>query len=259
MPIFDMDSGAIEYRLLLGDAQKPYLVFLHEGLGSVSLWRDFPDKIARRTGCRGLVYSRFGYGQSSRLAGHRTPTFMHDEALDVLPRLLAGLRVSRPVLIGHSDGASIALIAAANAAHEIPATVLMAPHVFVESISIESIAKITDTYETTDLRARLLRHHAHVDDAFMGWSRIWLSPEFRNWSLRAEIQRLGCPSLLIQGDRDEYGTLAQIDTIANAAPGPIQKLVLANCGHAPHRDQPEMVLDAISGFIERVADYSAPD
>jgi pimeloyl-ACP methyl ester carboxylesterase len=252
MPAFDLDGRCIEYRLLPGDAGKPYLVFLHEGLGSVSLWRDFPDKVARRTGCRALVYSRFGYGQSAGLNGHRAPTFMHDEALAVLPRLLAGLRISRPILIGHSDGASIALIHAAEAAHAIPAAVLMAPHVFVEPVSVENIAKITDTYETTDLRQRLMRHHAHVDDAFLGWSRIWLSPKFRTWSLGAEVQRLTCPTLLIQGDRDEYGTLAQLDAIVEAAPGPVQKLVLVQCGHAPHREQPAAVLDAISGFVEQV-------
>jgi pimeloyl-ACP methyl ester carboxylesterase len=252
MPTFNLDGRSIEYRLIPGDADKPYLVFLHEGLGSVSLWRDFPDKVARRTGCRALVYSRFGYGQSARLSGHRTPSFMHEEALDVLPRLLAGLRIARPILIGHSDGASIALIHAAEAKHQIPAVVLMAPHVFVEAISVESIAKVTDTYETTDLRQRLMRHHAHVDDAFLGWSRIWLSPKFRTWSLGAEVQRLMCPTLLIQGDGDDYGTLAQLDAIVEAAPGPVQKLVLAKCGHAPHRDQTETVLDAISGFVERV-------
>ncbi len=252
MPSFDLYGRAIEYRLLPGDADKPYLVFLHEGLGSISLWRDFPDKVALQTGCRALVYSRFGYGQSSGLTARRLPTFMHDEALSVLPRLLAGLRIARPILIGHSDGASIALIHAAEPAHAIPATVLMAPHVFVEPVSLQSIAKITDTYETTNLRARLMRHHANVDDAFLGWSRIWLSPKFRTWSLGAEVQRLACPTLLVQGEADEYGTTAQLDAIAEAAPGPVQRLVLAKCGHAPHREQPEAVIEAISGFVERV-------
>ena len=251
MPLFDLDGRGIEYRLIPGDATKPYLVFLHEGLGSVSLWRDFPDRVARRTGHRALVYSRFGYGQSAPLEAPREPRFMHDEALDVLPRLLAGLHITRPILIGHSDGASIALIHAAEPRHAISAVVAMAPHVFVEPVTVESIAKAADTYETTDLRARLARHHTHVDDAFHGWSRIWLSPRFRTWSLGAELQRLTCPALLIQGEDDEYGTLAQLDAIVEAAPGSMQKVVLANCGHAPQRDQPDAVMDAIAGFLER--------
>jgi pimeloyl-ACP methyl ester carboxylesterase len=255
MPTYDLDGHAIEYRLIPGDAQKPYLVFLHEGLGSVSLWRDFPDKVARRTGCRALVYSRYGYGKSSPLREDRKPVFMHDEASSVLPRLLAGLRIMRPVLIGHSDGASIALIAAAGAdrsAQSAPqATILIAPHVFVEPICIDAIEKIGATFDTTDLRTRLMRHHAHVDHAFHGWRRIWLSADFRGWTLEPEIRRLRVPTLLIQGDADPYGTVAHIDRIAAQAPGPVQKLILAGCGHAPHREQPETILDAISGFMQR--------
>ena len=253
MPTFDLDGRGIEYRLIPGDATKPYLVFLHEGLGSVSLWRDFPDKVTRRTGHRALVYSRFGYGRSAPLNGPREPAFMHDEALDILPRLLAGLHIAQPILIGHSDGASIALIHAAERRHAIPAVVLMAPHVFVEPVTLEAIAKAADTYETTDLRARLARHHAHVDDAFHGWSRIWLSPRFRTWSLGPEVQRLACPALVMMGDHDEYGTLAQLDAIAEAAPGAVQKLVLENCGHAPQRDQPDAVSEAISAFMQALA------
>lgn len=252
MPTFDLDARALEYRLLPGDAVKPYIVLLHEGLGSVSLWRDFPEAIARRTGCRVMVYSRFGYGQSDGLPGPRAPTFMHEEATDVLPRLLAGLHIERPILLGHSDGASIALIHAAEPRNGVVAAILMAPHVFVEPVGLSSIAKITETYETTDLRARLARHHRHVDDAFLGWSRIWLSPTFRTWSLGAEVQRLACPTLLIQGEDDEYGTLAQIDAIAAAAPGPIERLVLPACGHSPHRDQPAAVLDAVAAFVARI-------
>ncbi len=252
MPTFDLDGRAIDYRLLPGAADKPYLVFLHEGLGSISLWRDFPDIVARRTGCRALVYSRFGYGRSACLDGHREPNFMHEEAAVVLPRLLDGLHIKRPILVGHSDGASIALIHAASPAHAIPAVVLMAPHVFVEPISLQSIARAVDTYETTDLRRRLMRHHTNVDDAFLGWSRIWLSPRFRGWSLGADVQRLACRTLLIQGDADEYGTLAQLDAIVDAAPGPVQKIVLPGCGHAPHREQPEVVADAIIAFVTSV-------
>jgi len=231
----------------------PPLVFLHEGLGSVSMWRDFPDHVARRVGAPAMIYSRFGYGKSDRLRGLRAPNFMHDEALDVLPALLDALGIENPVLIGHSDGASIALIHAAASQRPVTAIVLMAPHVMVEPISVESIARVTETYETTDLKARLARHHDHVDDAFLGWSRIWLDPRFRTWSLAKECSALAVPTLLIQGEDDEYGTLAQLDAIAEVAPGPVQRVVLSHCGHAPHRDQEPAVLDAISGFIERHA------
>ena len=215
MAFIDIDGITLEYRTIPGETgHAPPLVFLHEGLGSVSMWRDFPDKLTRQLRTSALVYSRRGYGQSSPLDGPRAPDFMHREALDVLPKLLSELKIEKPLLVGHSDGASIALIHAANFPHRVAATVLMAPHVLVEPISVSSIARITETYETTDLRDRLARHHAHVDDAFLGWSRIWLSPAFRTWSLGAECQRLTTPTLLIQGEDDEYGTLAQLDAIA---------------------------------------------
>lgn len=244
-----IDGVGLEARLIPGDATEPWLVFLHEGLGSVSLWRDFPETLARRVGSRALVYSRRGYGRSDALDGPREPDFMHREALDVLPKLLQHFGIERPVLIGHSDGASIAIIHAAEAGCDTRGAVLMAPHVFVEAISQQSIARIAETYETTDLRTRLAKHHAHVDDAFHGWSRIWLDPRFRSWSLGAETSRLKCPLLLIQGVDDEYGTLAQLDAIAEVAAGPCTRLVLETCGHAPQRDQEAAVLDAIAGFV----------
>lgn len=244
-----IDGVGLETRLIPGDATEPWLVFLHEGLGSVSLWRDFPETLARRVGSRALVYSRRGYGRSDALDGPREPDFMHREALDVLPKLLQHFGIERPVLIGHSDGASIAIIHAAEAGCDTRGAVLMAPHVFVEAISQQSIARIAETYETTDLRTRLAKHHAHVDDAFHGWSRIWLDPRFRSWSLGAEASRLKCPLLLIQGVDDEYGTLAQLDAIAEVAAGPCTRLVLETCGHAPQRDQEAAVLDAIAGFV----------
>ncbi len=225
------------------------LVFLHEGLGCLSLWRDFPDKVARRLRCRAMIYSRQGYGQSAALDSPRKPDFMHDEALQVLPALLRELGIQKPVLIGHSDGASIALIHAAADASDVPALVLMAPHVLVEAISVQSIAAITETYEKSDLRVRLARHHAHVDDAFLGWSRIWLHPQFRGWSLGAECQKLRCPTLLIQGEDDDYGTLAQLDAIESVAAAPVERLVLAKCGHAPHRDREAVVIEAIHRFL----------
>ena len=248
--MIELPRGRLEYRVILGEAQRgPPLVFLHEGLGCVALWRSFPDQVARALGAVALVYSRFGYGRSSGLAGRRTRRFMHEEALEVLPALLDRLGIERPLLIGHSDGASIALIHAASAARPVAGVVLIAPHVFIEAVTVRSIAAITETYEQGDLRRRLAAYHDHVDDAFLGWSRIWLSPEFSTWSLGPEAGRLAVPSLLVQGDRDEYGTLAQLDAIEAAAPVRPVRLVVSGAGHSPHRDQPQQVIEAIASFV----------
>jgi pimeloyl-ACP methyl ester carboxylesterase len=248
MLVADLGDCQLEYRIFPGAAGQRPLVFLHEGLGSAGLWRDFPDKAARQIGTRALVYSRSGHGASSGLAVKRNRNFMHKEALDVLPRLLALTAIERPLLIGHSDGASIALIYAANNPHAVSGLVLMAPHVFVEAVTVASIAAIAESYETTDLRKRLSRHHVRVDDAFRGWSDIWLSPGFATWSLGPEVERLAVPVLLIQGEDDRYGTLAQLDAFEAARHARITRLVLRNCGHSPHRDQEEAVLDAVVNF-----------
>ena len=239
----------IEYRMVPGDAvTRPTLVFLHDGLGCVALWRDFPDKIARRLGARALIYSRFGYGRSDGLAAERKPQFMHEEALDVLPELLDSLGIEAPLLIGHSDGASIALIHAAAAGRQTAGLVLMAPHVFVEDICLESIARVRRTYATSGLRARLAKYHTHVDDAFLGWADTWLLAEFRAWSIEDLIDTISVPVRLIQGEDDEYGTLAQLDRIEARVKGRVQRLVLPDCGHSPQRDQEAAVIDAIVGF-----------
>jgi pimeloyl-ACP methyl ester carboxylesterase len=249
----DIDGRAIEYRVVPGPvSDRPPLVFLHEGLGCAALWRDFPDRVARDLGVPALVYSRFGYGHSAGLTGPRTRRYLHDEALHVLPMLLDRLEIERPLLIGHSDGASIALIHAAASGRPVAGLVLMAPHVMVEPISVEGVARITETYHRTDLRERLSRYHAHVDDAFLGWSDIWLDPAFAEWSLEDEARQLTVLALLIQGEDDEYGTVAQIDRIAELARGPIERIVLAGCGHAPHRDQEATVIAAISAFAARL-------
>jgi len=245
-----IDGRRIEYAAIPGDAgAQPTLVFLHEGLGSVALWRDFPRKVARRLNAPALVYSRFGYGESDGLQGERTPRFMHEEALDVLPALLDELRIAHPLLIGHSDGASIALIHAAAAARPLHGIVCMAPHVFVEPICVDSIAKIRRSYFETDLRQRLAKYHARVDDAFLGWADIWLRPEFQAWSIEDLMGRIEQPLLLIQGRDDEYGTLAQLDCIEARVKGPTSRLVLSDCGHSPHRDQEAAVLDAVVAFV----------
>jgi pimeloyl-ACP methyl ester carboxylesterase len=252
MPFATVTGRSIEYRMIPGAIAPPTLVFLHEGLGSVALWRDFPDKVAARLGARALVYSRFGYGLSDGLAGKRSPRFMHEEALDVLPPLLDGLGIARPLLVGHSDGASIALIHAAAAGRAVAGLVLMAPHVFVEPICTESIARIRETFRAGDLRQRLAKYHAHVDDAFLGWADTWLEPEFLSWSIEDLLPEVSAPTLLIQGCNDEYGTLAQLDRIEAAVKGQTARLVLDRCGHSPWRDQEAAVLDAISAFAARL-------
>ncbi len=235
----------------------PTLVFLHEGLGSVSMWRDFPARAAQATGCPAIVYSRAGYGRSDAVRGPRAVRYMHDEALDVLPRLLEQLEVGEPVLVGHSDGGSIALIHAG--AQPRPKTgvkglVVMAPHVFVEDLSVESIARAKTAFETGDLRERLARHHADPEGAFRGWNDVWLHPDFRAWNIEEYLPRIDCPLLAIQGFDDEYGTMAQIDAVAKQVGGPVEVLRLDRCGHSPHRDQPAAVLEALGRFVARLDD-----
>jgi pimeloyl-ACP methyl ester carboxylesterase len=229
----------------------PALVFLHEGLGSVAMWRDFPRKAAAATGCAAVVYSRYGYGQSEVLGGPRTVGYMHVEALEVLPELLARLEVREPVLVGHSDGGSIALIHAATRG-EIRGLAVMAPHVFVEDISVRSIAEARKAFETTDLAQKLGRYHADAAKTFRGWNDIWLHPDFRVWNIEEFLPRIRCPVLAIQGFDDEYGTMAQLEAIAGQTGGPIELLRLADCRHSPHRDQPQVVIEALSRFIDRL-------
>jgi pimeloyl-ACP methyl ester carboxylesterase len=228
----------------------PELVFLHEGLGSLALWRDFPATLARRTGLGALIYSRRGSGFSKPLDAPRAPEYMHDEALVELPRLLDEERIEEAVLVGHSDGASIALIYAAAHPERVRGIVLEAPHVFVEELSVRSIAEIRRQYESSNLRERIARHHADGDATFYAWNDVWLAPEFRDWNIEAFLPRVRAPVLAIQGEDDAYGTLAQIDSVARNASGPVDRLVLARCGHAPHRDRPEFVAAAIAGWLD---------
>lgn len=246
----------IEYRWIgARDAQRPghepLVVFLHEGLGSIAMWRDFPDRFCAAVGCRGLVYSRPGYGRSTpREPDDRWDVdFMHRQAREVLPALLQALKVrERPWLLGHSDGGSIALLYAAAFPASVAGLVVLAPHIFVEDLSVESIAKTRETYLSTDLRTRLARYHDDVDSAFWGWNDIWLHPPFKDWNIEDELGSITCPILAVQGIHDEYGTLRQIRDIAKSAPQ-VQLLELPDCGHSPHRDQPEAVIDAASAFI----------
>ena len=252
MPFVGIESHRIEYeRIGATRAARRTLVFLHEGLGSIAMWRDFPERVAHTTGCDAIVYSRHGYGNSDPLTEPRTVRYMHDEAQFVLPRLLDLLAIDRPILIGHSDGGSIALIHAGSGARAVSAVVTLAAHVLVEDVSVASIAAAKTAYETTDLRERLARYHADVDSAFWGWNRIWLAPEFRDWNLEEYLPRIQCPVLAIQGAEDEYGTMEQMRRI-DAGIDDVELLMLADCRHSPHRDQPDAVLAAIGGFVDRI-------
>jgi pimeloyl-ACP methyl ester carboxylesterase len=230
----------------------PTIVFLHEGLGSISQWRDFPAAVCTATGCGGLVYNRLGHGASDPLRAPRPVHFMHDEALVALPAVLAASRIHRPVLLGHSDGGSIALIYAGANPGSVRGLVLEAPHVFVEDVSVESIARIRTVYETTDLRSRLARHHgANTDGVFYGWNDVWLRPAFRAWNVEEYLAGIDCPVLVVQGETDEYGSLRQVDAIAAATRGRVETLVLPRCGHAPHIDQRQTVEQAVVRFVRK--------
>jgi len=226
----------------------PVVVFLHEGLGSLSMWKDFPRDFCDAYRFSGFVFSRYGYGGSTAKPSEErwAPDFMHRQADEVLPALFAHAGIERPWLFGHSDGGSIALLHAAR--HPAAGVVAVAPHLFVEDVSIASIEKARDAYESTDLRMRLARHHADPDSAFRGWNDVWLSPAFRRWNIEREIATIACPVLAVQGAGDEYGTLAQIDAIAARLPK-TRLLVIADCGHSPHRDQPETLSREAGRFI----------
>ncbi len=237
-----------------GRASAPVLVFLHEGLGSIGQWRDFPARVAGATGCRALVYERYGYGQSDVLAEpRRTVRFMHDEALLSLPEMLSSLKIEKPILVGHSDGASIALIHA-GAGHAVRGVAVMAPHVFIEPICIASIKEAAQKFESTDLPLRLGKYHRDSRKTFYGWADVWRDAEFVRWDIREDyLPHVACPVLAIQGYDDEYGTMAQLDEIAARVKGPCELLKLEGCGHSPFRDKPEDTLAAISRFIQKVA------
>jgi pimeloyl-ACP methyl ester carboxylesterase len=252
LPFIDVCARRIEYeRIEIAQPGRPSLVFLHEGLGSVAMWRDFPGRLAHATGCNAVVYSRYGYGKSTPLAGPRGVQYMHDEALLALPELLDKLGIERPILVGHSDGGSIALIHAGGTRRALTGLVLMAPHVMVEDISVTSIAAAKTSFEATDLRAKLARYHTDVDSAFWGWNRIWLHPDFRRWNIEEYLPRISCPVLAIQGEDDEYGTMDQLRRIGRQVRD-VELLDLEDCRHSPHRDQPDAVIEAITRFVDRV-------
>jgi pimeloyl-ACP methyl ester carboxylesterase len=252
MPKIDVCGRALEYEIIqAAGAAAPTIVFLHEGLGCIAMWKDFPRRLALAAGCNALVYSRHGYGNSAPLRGPRRPEFLHDEALVVLPAVLDRLDVREPVLFGHSDGASIALIHAAGAERPLRGAVVLAPHVMVEEVCVRAIAAAKRAYEHTDWRERLARYHADPDGAFRGWCDIWLDPRFLQWSIEKELRNIRCPLLAVQGHGDEYATMEQVDRLERLVPG-TEVLRLGDCGHSPHRDRPAAVISATTRFIERI-------
>ena len=226
----------------------PTLVFLHEGLGSLSQWRNFPAELGSRVGCGALVYSRCGHGKSDALTAPRTIGFMHEEATAVLPRLLEVFEIRRPILVGHSDGASISLIYAGSGGDPF-AMILEAPHVFVEDVTVTRIVELRDSYRTTDLRTKLARYHTNVDSLFQYWTDVWLRPEFRRWNIEAYLPDVRCPTLVIQGKQDEYGTSRQVDVLMSTLGGRCEGILLDRCGHAPHVDQRATVAELMARFI----------
>ena len=257
-PVLDgrlaLDGGEIEYRRIEGDPALPVLVFLHEGLGSAALWRDFPDRVAAETGAGALVYSRLGYGGSSLPAGGAFPLdYMHVEAERRLPAILAALDIERPVLVGHSDGGSIALIHAGAFPDAVAGLVLMAPHVFVEDCSIEAIGEARRAFDSGGLDKRLARWHRDAAGTFDAWNLAWLDPRFRGWNIESYLPKVTAPLLAFQGEADPYGTRAQTDRIARQVSGPAEIVLLADCGHAPWREAPETVMPAMSAFAARLS------
>ena len=256
MSLLNIQGIGLEVRQIEGAGTLTPIVFLHEGLGSVSLWTqrgvDWPLAVCQATGRSSVVFSRRGYGQSSAAPPGRnvlSPDYMHREAFDVLPALLAELQIQNPVLLGHSDGATIALLHASR--FPVTSCIAMAPHVLVESVAVKAIGEAKRAFEAGDLRQRLAKHHADVDDAFWQWNDVWLSKAFASFDIRAECQRITAPLLLVQGLSDEYGTMLQLDETALAAPH-AQQIRLADCGHSPHRDQPQLCVQEITDFLSAV-------
>jgi pimeloyl-ACP methyl ester carboxylesterase len=242
-----LPAGQLELLDVRGET--PALLLLHEGLGSIGLWRTFPHELAVATGCRTIAFSRFGHGRSGPAPSPRTGAFMHEEALEVLPAVIDRLELDLPLLVGHSDGASIALIYASN--HPLRGVVAIAPHVFVEERCVRGIERTREAYLRTGLRERLAAHHRDPDAVFYGWSDVWLDSEFRSWDIRELIPRVKCPMLLVQGERDQYATMAQLDAIQEAARAPVERVHL-DADHSPHLERRRETIAAVARFVERI-------
>jgi pimeloyl-ACP methyl ester carboxylesterase len=252
-------SQRLEYRMIgpRPDAA-PVIVMLHEGLGCVGLWNDFPDKLQKATGAGVFVYSRAGYGQSSPVALPRPLSYMHDEARATLPALLEQIGFERGLLLGHSDGASIAAIyAGSHQDHRVGGLVLIAPHFLTEDVGIAAIEEARKAYETGDLRERLSRWHANVDSAFKGWNGAWLDPGFRQWDITEQLAYIRVPILIVQGEDDQYGTVKQIEVAQQECYCPVDVALLKGAKHSPQREAPEATLQAISDFVVQVLQVNA--
>jgi pimeloyl-ACP methyl ester carboxylesterase len=256
MPFVTAAGRKLEYQRIDADESLPVVVFLHEGLGSISQWRDFPHKVVAATGCPALLYARYGYGRSDVLEEPRKTGFMHDEALVALPQLLDELGVTNPILLGHSDGASIALIHAGSG-QKVRGVIVEAPHVFVEEHGRHGIVAAKQAFENTDLPQRLGKHHRDAAKTFHGWNDVWLSEEFRRWNIEASLPGIRCPVMAIQGEDDAYGTFAQLDAIAQQVSGPCELVKLPQCGHTPHKEQPDKTLAAVMRFIQSILERQA--
>jgi len=238
----------------------PTIVLLHEGLGSTALWRDFPQRLADRTGCGVFVYSRQGYGQSDPTTLPKPLDFMTREAVDVLPHVLDAVPADRFVLFGHSDGATIAALHAGNVQdHRVRAMILMAPHFFTEEMGLAEIEKARTAFAETDMRDRMAKYHRDPDGAFKGWNGVWLDPGFKAWNVADTIDYFRVPVLAIQGRDDQYGTLAQVEEIEERSYAPVEMLVIDHCRHAPHLEQPEAVLEGVNTFIDHLEEIEAAE
>lgn len=251
--MIDLGKETLEYRMIgPRPGEAPTIVMLHEGLGSVSMWGDFPDKVAAATGCGVFVYSRKGYGKSSPVKLPRPIRYMHDEASDSLPKLLDAIGFRRGLLLGHSDGASIsALYTGTHQDHRVCGLVLMAPHFIVEELSVKSIAEAREAYNKGDLRARLAKYHADVDMTFRGWNDVWLDNDFRAWDITEELAYIRVPILIIQGEDDQYGTVRQIEIARDECYCPVDVALLPGVRHSPHREGTEATLREVTDFVAR--------
>jgi len=256
MSFCSVEGSRIEYVRLRSSRPRPAapaMVFLHEGLGSLSMWRDFPQQLANACGCEAIVYSRRGFGRSDAETDKRRPDYMHREALVRLPAFLDAIEVERPILFGHSDGGSIALIHAGAGQRAVTAAIVMAPHVMVEEVALTGIRKARQAYADTDLKRRLRNHHSDPDAVFRAWNDTWLSAAFRDWNIEEYLAPIASPVLAIQGEDDEYATMDQIERIGRQCRD-AELLKLADCRHSPHKDQPQQVVAAVTKFVHRVLD-----
>jgi pimeloyl-ACP methyl ester carboxylesterase len=246
-----VEGACLEAMELPGRVDRPPIVLLHEGLGSVGLWRMFPHAVNEATSRRVIAFSRYGHGRSDPPPSPRTSSFFHEEACAVLPSVLRQLGVEEPVFVGHSDGASIALIHAA--VFPVSGLVLVAPHVVVEDVTLGAIREARERFENGDLRERLSRHHSDPEAAFYGWCDVWLDPTFRSWSLDDDVERVECPILLVQGADDPYGSLDQLDRIEAHTRGRVRRLIVPG-GHSPHLDEQETVVRELARFVDELGD-----